>query len=103
MAEKKKDDLLEIRLTLLHKELVTDKDGKVVKSADGEALERHVQATDFEITDQTLCKKISDLLGSALTAQHAADVPKHEKTGEPVLDAHKFEIPYKPKKKAPAA
>jgi hypothetical protein len=87
---------LEVRLTLLHKEAVTDKDGKVTG-------EKHVQATDFEITDQDLCEEISDLLRDALTKEHMETVPKHKETNEPLLDAHKFQIPLPKVEKADKA
>ena len=108
MAAKAKDKLYEIRLSLITKELVTDKDGKTVTDKDGKALETHTQHTAFEITDQALCSEINDLLGDAITAEHLEDVPKypegHAEAGEPILDAHKFELTgKKPEKKKPAA
>ena len=108
MAAKAKDKLYEIRLSLITKELVTDKEGKTVTDKDGKALETHTQHTAFEITDQTLCNAINDLLGDAITVEHLEDVPKHPaghpEEGEPILDAHKFELTgKKPEKKKPAA
>lgn len=109
MADKEKDKkLYEIRLSLITKELVTDKDGKTVTDKDGKPLETHTQHTAFEITDQSLCAEINDLLGDAITKEHMEDVPKHPKghaqEGEPILDAYKFELTgKKPEKKKPAA
>lgn len=104
-AEKEKNEkLYEIRLSLITKELVTDKEGKTVTDADGKALETHTQHTSFEITDQSLCKAINDLLADAITKEHMEDVSKHAETKEPLLDAHKFELTgKKPEKKKPAA
>lgn len=97
MAEKEEKKIYEIRLSLITKELVRDKDDKVVG-------EKHVQHTAFEITDQALCNAINDLLGDAITAEHMEDVPKHPETKEPLLDAYKFELTgKKPEKKKPAA
>jgi len=100
MAEKEKK-IYEIRLSLITKESVLDKDGKVVG-------EKHVQHTAFEITDQALCEAINELLGDAITKEHMEEVPKypdgHAEEGEPILDAHKFELTgKKPEKKKPAA
>ena len=106
--KKEKKELLELRISLLRKELVTDKDGKPVTDSEGTQLETHTQHTHFEITDQALAQKISELLADALTKDHIEDVPKypegHAQAGEPILDAHKFELTGKaPKKKKPAA
>jgi hypothetical protein len=90
-GKEKTDPVLEIRLELLHKEAVVDKDGRVVG-------EKHVQHTAFEITDQALCAEINELLGSAITKEHFEDVPK-AKDGKPILDAHKFELTGKPPEK----
>jgi hypothetical protein len=86
MADK---EILEIRLELLRKEPVKDKDGKVVG-------EKCVCNTAFQVTDQDLCAEINGLLGDAITKEHIGDVRKDD-DGEPIFDAHKFDIPYKPK------
>ena len=85
MADKDKP-LLEIRLELLKKELVTDKDGKVTG-------EKHTCNTAFFITDQDLCAQINKLLSDEITKEHLEDVKKDD-DGEPIYDAHRFDIPY---------
>lgn len=98
---KKAKELLEIRLSVIKKELTTTGEG--VAETDDKGTEKHVQHVAFHITDQSLAKSISDLLGEAITEEHIEDVPK-DKDGEPLLDGHKFELTgKKPEKKKPAA
>ena len=77
---------MEIRLELLRKVPVTDKAGIVTG-------EKHICNTAFFITDQDLCAQIKKLLSDEIGKEHLEDVKK-DKDGEPIFDAHRFDIPY---------
>jgi hypothetical protein len=100
-VSKKQKELLEIRLSLIKKELTSTVEGE--SEVDDKATEKHVQHVSFHITDPVLAKAISDLLSEALSKEHMDEVPK-DKDGEPLLDGHKFELTgKKPEKKKSAA